>query len=265
MTSQAYLIFIDDSEDGIDDATLGNVEKQVADKKADELFLIIESVGGSPFSAVGIMNILQARFEKISAIVPRYAKSAATLMSLGTDEIYMCERSALGPLDLPIEHPSDGSRISALDIQNTITSMATLVDSIAKARFTFLRKQGVSKSEAAGMALDNANDFLKPVVQQIDPYHLQKAQRELRIGFWYALNMLLTRMMKSQPEKARDTAKSLVNDFPAHEFSIYSHDAEFLLGLTIKKMADLPIWGTQLKEKYMKVRSKSYHIEYGSI
>ena len=39
----AYMIFIDNSENGIDDETLEEFEKQLGDGKADNLYLIISS------------------------------------------------------------------------------------------------------------------------------------------------------------------------------------------------------------------------------
>jgi hypothetical protein len=259
----AYLIFIDDTDSGINDANLEAVEKQIGDSKVDNLFLIIKSNGGSPFSSVAIMNILNSRFTTISTIVPQYAKSAATLMALGTNDIYMSERSALGPLDLPIEHHRDGSRISALDVQNTITTMAGLIGSIAEDRYKFLRDRQTSKLEASRFALENATDFLKPVVQQIDPYHLQKAYRELRIGYWYAMDMLSKRMMKGNSTQSGKTARTLVQDFPAHEYSIFRDDAKNMLKLDIKDLNSLAIWNDKIKPIYDKVKHKTYHVEYG--
>ena len=261
----AFLIFIDDSEPGIDDQTLEEVVRKIGENEAEVLYLVIQSYGGSPYSAVAIMNVLNSRFDKIITIVPKYAKSAGTLMALGTDEIYMQERSALGPLDLPIEHHKDGTRISALDVINTTTSMAGLVESIAKDRYKFYRDREVSKLEASRLALASATEFLNPIVSQVDPYHLQKAHRELRIGTWYAIDMLVNRMMKNDASKASKTAQKLVHDFPAHEYSIYSEDAERMLGLTIKKIANLTAWSGDMKSAYEKVAGKTYAIQFGII
>mgnify|MGYP001616684858 CR=1 FL=1 len=260
-SKSAYLIFIDDKS--IDDETLEDVVKKVGASQAEILYLIIQSYVGSPYSAVAIMNVLNERFDRILTVVPKYAKSAATLMALGTDEIYMGERSALGPLDLPIEHHKDGSRISALDVINTTTSMAGLVESIAKDRYKFYRDREVSKLEASKLALASATEFLNPIIAQVDPYHLQKAHRELRIGAWYAIDMLVSRMMKNDVSKAAKTAQKLVHDFPAHEYSIYSDDAEHMLGLVIKKIASLKVWGDNIVNTYEKVCGKSYHIQFG--
>jgi hypothetical protein len=264
--SEAYLIFIENSDPyGIDDGTLEDVQNKIGTNEADHLYLIIESVGGSPFASVAIMNILNSRFKKISAVVPRFAKSAATLMSLGTDEIYMCERSALGPLDLPKDHPIDGSPISSMDIKKAVADMAALSQSIAKDRYDFLTEKKIPRKDAAQIALNNANDFLRPLIQQVDPYHLQKAQREQRIGYWYAIDMLTSRMMANDFKKAQDSADFLVNSFPAHEYSIFANDAEGILKLNIKSLKDLPQWENDLKIKYLNARKNKYFVEFGII
>lgn len=261
----AYFIFIEDTKNGIDDFTLADFERAIGDNEADHLYLIMESRGGSPFSAVSMMNILDTRFAKISTIVPRYAKSAATLMALGTDEIYMSSRSALGPLDLQIEHHRDGSRISALDIRNTVTSMAALVESISQSRYDLLREREISSLDSSRLSLQNATEFLEPIVKQVDLYHLQKAERQLKIGLLYAIKLLSRRMMKNQTKMAEETAKELVNNFPSHDYCIYSDDAKKKLHLDIKNMEDNPFWISTIKPKYDTVSSKIYHMEYGII
>ncbi len=261
---ESFLFFIVNNG-AISEEHLKEVEKKIGNATADHLYLIIDSPGGDPFSAVAIMNVLDSHFKNISAIIPAEAKSAATLMALGTDEIYMCEKSSLGPLDLPIEHPNDGSRISSLDVQNTITTMASLADSIASDRYDFMRKRGgISKKDALRLSLETSNDFLRPIVEKVDPYHLQKAYRELKIGFWYAIDLLSKRMMKGHFDKAYATAKTLVNNFPAHEYSIFKNDAENMLNLVVKDLRGLSVWKNFIEAKYSKL-NKKYTIEFGEI
>lgn len=259
-----YLLF--SVGDSIGDREVKNVEKAIGNAAGKHLHLVIESPGGDPFSAVAIMNMLQSRFEKISGIVPDYAMSAATLMMLGTDEVYMNERSSLGPLDLPIEHPTDGSRISALDVQQTVTTIASLVDSIAQERYDFLRQRKLSKKDAAHIALEYSNKFVEAIVKQVDPYHLQKANRELRIGLFYAYDLLQTRMMKGKDSQAFATARALVNNYPAHEYSIFKNEAISTLALTIKDLDAYPVWTKHLKEVYQqKAAGRNAVILYNEI
>jgi hypothetical protein len=268
-----YLIFVDKVQ--IDVTTLNDVDKQTKGKKAEHLYLIMESGGGDAYSAARIMHILHKRFPKISAIIPNKAMSAATLMALGTDEIFMSERSMLGPLDLPIEHHKDGSRISALDVANTLTNIATLSDYIARDRYKFLRgeiygKKGdnevkTGKLEAAKLALETATELVKPIISQIDPYHLQKSYRELKIGQTYAKDLLLARMMKDDERQAEETADKLVNDYPAHEYFISSTEAKVKLGLNIQNLEKLDFWN-KLNDEYQKlVKQKPYLIVYNEL
>ncbi len=64
-----------------------------------ELDLILTSPGGVPDAAEAIMQYLRTQFDNIRVIVPVAAMSAATMMSLASDEIVMGNHSQLGPID----------------------------------------------------------------------------------------------------------------------------------------------------------------------
>jgi hypothetical protein len=75
-----------------------------------ELDLLIHSPGGSPQAAEQIINYLRTQFDYIRAIVPLQAKSAATMIALGCDEIVMGCHSELGPIDPQILIPVPGGQ-----------------------------------------------------------------------------------------------------------------------------------------------------------
>lgn len=248
MAKKSFLIFVAEGgkQRSIDNACLKIVENELTDKSGEELFFVLQTDGGDPFSAVAIMNILRSKFKRLYVLIPDKAKSAGTLMSLGTDIIYMQTKSALGPLDLPMEHPKDNSRISALDFSNAISTLSTLSQSIAKKIHEILRdeEEGIvlSKTEAAKLAFKTATDFVAPIVQQIDPYHLQKSYRELGIARNYAVDLLLKGMMKKNILQAYRTARSLVHNYPVHEYSIFSEEAKTTLKLKVEDLELLPEW-----------------------
>lgn len=64
-----------------------------------ELDLILHSPGGSPEAAEQMLNYLRTQFDYIRAFVPLQAKSAATMLALGCDEIVLGLHSELGPID----------------------------------------------------------------------------------------------------------------------------------------------------------------------
>ena len=61
--------------------------------------LLVISYGGDPTVSYRIITILRERYKKIGVLLPFAAYSAATLISLGADEILMHPFSNLGPVD----------------------------------------------------------------------------------------------------------------------------------------------------------------------
>ncbi len=79
-----------------------------------ELDLIIHSPGGAPEAAQQMVDYLRTQFDHIRAFVPLQAKSAATMIALGCDEIVLGLHSELGPIDPQILVPvPEGQRFAA--------------------------------------------------------------------------------------------------------------------------------------------------------
>ncbi len=73
-----------------------------------ELDLVLHSPGGSAQAAEQMVNYLRTQFDHIRALVPLQAKSAATIIALGCDEIILGNHSELGPIDPQILMPMPG-------------------------------------------------------------------------------------------------------------------------------------------------------------
>lgn len=90
-------------------------------KEIKDLDIIINSFGGDADAAFHISKILHKHCNgKLTFIVPRFAKSAATLMCCAGDSIIMDEPSELGPVDPQITDSIKGERYSALSIKDTM-------------------------------------------------------------------------------------------------------------------------------------------------
>lgn len=69
-----------------------------------DLVLILRSPGGNVEPAFLISKIcIRCKKEKFKVVIPAEAKSAATLLSLGADEIHMGGMSELGPIDPQVD------------------------------------------------------------------------------------------------------------------------------------------------------------------
>jgi len=73
------------------------------------LDLVVVSPGGDGTAAEKILGLCRRYCTKqLRVVVPLYAKSAATLLALGADEILMGETSELGPIDAQVDVLQDG-------------------------------------------------------------------------------------------------------------------------------------------------------------
>ena len=87
------------SQSMIDQQTATKLSTAMAKFKGKDFDLILHTPGGEVFSALMISRMLKAYPGKIRAIVPAFAMSGGTLLSLSTDEIIMSPTACLGPVD----------------------------------------------------------------------------------------------------------------------------------------------------------------------
>lgn len=97
----------------------------------DELHILLSSPGGDGETAIRMLRAVHSRCRRLVVVVPDQAKSAATLIALGADEILMGPASDLGPIDPQIELPSrPGFLIPAKDIISAIEDAEKRVEAL---------------------------------------------------------------------------------------------------------------------------------------
>ncbi len=201
--------------------------------------MVILSGGGYPHPAYQMINIVRSKCKKLKAIVPLYAKSAATLMALGADEIIMGAQSELGPLDMQMQHPLiENLHISALEgyypflqIYNKIsTEFFPIALQLAN---QIIQNTAIKREDAVDIAMNTAINYVAPIVSQINPTIVNMCYRALATGESYAYNFLYRYMFKDKPENERmllasQTAHTLVWGFHNHGQVITREDAKLL-------------------------------------
>ncbi len=85
---------------------------QVANIKSDEIDILLETPGGYAEVVDDLVNYLRKNYSKVGIIVPGTAKSAGTIFTMGGDEIFMTDMSALGPIDAQVQF-NGNNRLSA--------------------------------------------------------------------------------------------------------------------------------------------------------
>ena len=88
------------SIDSADIPAIGDALLSIGD--VDQLNLIINGPGGDGTVAEKIIELCRAHCREFRVVVPNRAKSAATIIALGADEIVMGYLSELGPIDAQV-------------------------------------------------------------------------------------------------------------------------------------------------------------------
>jgi hypothetical protein len=235
------------------------------DKSGDILYLVIKSNGGDPGAAMRMMWLMQDRFKKIFAIVPQTAMSAATLMALGADMIYMLPGSALGPLDLQISHPIDESQISAIDVRDASLNIWGLVETLAdRTLHNLCHYWDLPRSAGAKIAYDSSINFVRPIIEKIDPYHLNSGLRSAVLSEKYAHDLLKSRMMANDEEQADTTAKYMANEYSYHGYAISKKEAAELLKLKVERLEKLKAW-EKIRPLFEQAQAEQDQVMYSEV
>lgn len=189
--------------------------------------IVIHSPGGEPHAAYRLALLLRKHYGKYLALIPVYAKSAATLLSLGAEEIHLGRHAELGPLDMQIHEPAERDhQFSALEEVQALellheTALSAAIDTAIALKQKFKKKYDV----LLPMALEFAANLWSPMFAKVDVVHWTKMARQLRIGEDYAERLLKRQYGAFAPF----IAESLVKNYPDHNFAIEKTEADRLL------------------------------------
>jgi hypothetical protein len=184
----------------------------------DNIDVIVDSFGGDADSAYHIAKILHSHFKGvITYIIPRYAKSAATLLVCGGNKIVLGETSELGPLDPQIPQP-DGSYISAKSVKSALD---------------LIEKQLEKKENGLKLATILSN--------RLNPLILGQYDSTLEITKEYQKELLLLRMFNSKVDVDKIVEK-FAKGYTHHSRVIGCDEAKNIFG------DNLEIWSKDKQE-----------------
>ena len=179
--------------------------------KIDKLDLFLHSPGGFLDPAYKLTRICQDYSYQFNVIVPLFAKSAATVVCLGADEIVMTSLSELGPIDPVIQHPyKPDVRVPARSIKDF---------------FQFL-----TATETDQIKVDTS--FKEKMAALLDPYLIGSYQTAIQSSKQIAEMLLSQKQLKDHPERISDTVNKLTEYYYSHGFVI-DRQAATDIGLNI--------------------------------
>lgn len=175
--------------------------------KKKPILMVLLSGGGVPGSAYLIGKLCREYSNGTFLVaVPRYAKSAATLLCCAANEIHMGSLSELGPIDPQF------NGLPALGLKNSIEHIAELVT------------ENPNSSEM----------FAKYLQLSIEPIQIGYYERVAESSVQYAEN-LLSSHQANLPKPASEIANELVYKYKDHGFVIDKSEATKILGSKVIK------------------------------
>lgn len=206
--SEYRIVFIYDEDGSISPYHANKIYNALqSDKNSKNVMLFLHSEGGRVEPAYLISKTCKRLANpKFVVCIPRRAKSAATLIALGADEIHMGLMSELGPIDPQIRgYP-------AIALSNALDKIAELS----------------SKFPGAGAM------FSHYLCQKLELIDLGYFQRVTQSAAQYAERLLAGKTLGKE-FSAQSLADHFVNYYKDHRFVIDVDEATELLGANIVK------------------------------
>jgi membrane-bound ClpP family serine protease len=158
------------------------------------LTLILHTPGGVTNATESIVSYLRSKFDDIEVIVPTFAMSAGTMISLGANRIVMGRQSQLGPID------------PQFFLGQTALSARAIVDQFEQAKDDIRKDLTLAHVWA-------------PILQSIGPALLQEARNALEYGERMVASWLERYMFaaKADAKKLATKAAAHFNDAKTHK------------------------------------------------
>lgn len=207
---------------------LGNVLRKIGD--VDTLHLILHSPGGDGTVVEKFVALCRTQCKRLCVVVPNEAKSAATLIALGADEIVMGPPSELGPIDAQIR-----VRVSGM---SRYVSAQSFIDA----------RDNLLKQHAEAVKKKKETSAILQMLASLDLPFIVECERLMDFGRDVGKKLLVSNMFSKRRDKDNKADKvvaslSSVQLHKVHGRTINGATARRDLGLNIRLCGnDEPFW-----------------------
>jgi ClpP class serine protease len=213
--------------------------------KVENIDLFLYSTGGDTMVPWRLVSMIREYCNKFSVLIPYKAHSAASMISLGADEIVMTDLSELSPID-----PSTANVFNPSDPTNPQNKIPISVEDVMAYFDLAKNKFGIKSDE------DLTKIFNKFVESnpQIHPLALGNVNRTHNL-----IRRLAERLLKSHKNSIKDDEIGKIVDYfteklYSHQYFIGRKEAKEDLGVksVVDAPAELAKAMTELYESYVK-------------
>lgn len=178
-------------------------------KTEESIDFLIISNGGDPITALRIVGILRERFKQVSVLLPYVAYSAATILSLGADEIVMHPYSNLGPVDPQLTVIRKNGQGIPENLHFSSEDLRNFIDFI--------------KSDVGVSDQEHLISAISPLLKDVGPLPIGSAKRSQQLSLSLSVKMLCTHM--EDKNKATSIAQALNSSFYHHGYAVNRKEA----------------------------------------
>jgi len=213
--------------------------------KVDNIDLVLYSTGGDTMVPWRLVSMVREYCDKFSVIVPYKAHSAATMISLGADEIIMSDLSEISPID-----PSTANAFNPQDPKNPQGKIPISVEDVLAYFDLAKSKFGIKSDEDLTKIF---NKFIESD-PQIHPLALGNVNRTHNLIRRLAERLLKSHNSPMKEEEVKKIVEYFTEKLYSHQYYIGRKEAKEDLGLKTVVNADegLAKVMTELYEEYSK-------------
>ena len=172
-----------------------------------KIYLFIKSSGGNGQASLRFVNLLRQYCEKLIVLVPLECSSAATMIALGADEIFMGPMAYLSAVDTSLTHD-----LSPIDRDNDRVSVS--LDELNRVVKLWQRENK-----------QNANPY-QYLFEHVHPLVIGAIDRAESLSIMLCEEILSYHM--EDKEKTRQISEALNSKYPSHGYPILLKEAKEL-------------------------------------
>ena len=152
------------------------------------LEILINSPGGHADKAYRLARYFRGHCKRLNVLIPMRAKSAATILCLNADSIFMGEFAELGPIDAQMRDEVEKGQefFSPLDEFKAVEFLRGYLSDILDYLSFVLEHRGMSVKQALHEAMHGTIGIMNPLYSHVDPSRLGSYRQVLAEGQEYA-------------------------------------------------------------------------------
>ena len=181
----------------------------------EKIYLFIKSSGGNGQASLRIVNLLRQYCKEVVAVIPLECASAATMITLGANEIQMGPMAYLTSVDTSLTHS-----LSPIDRDNDRVSVS--LDELNRV-VKLWQAQGSDKSE---------NPY-QQLFQHVHPLVIGAVDRAESLSIMLCKELLAYHI--EDEKEAEDIAATLNSKYPSHGYPILIEEAK-RIGLKVNHL-----------------------------